>query len=41
MTRDDAAVLDILKDIEEVWQTVVRDLPLLIAALAPLAGQTS
>lgn len=28
-------------DLEEVWQTVVRDLPPLIAALAPLAGKTS
>ena len=28
-------------DLEEVWQTVVRDLPPLVAALGPLAGKTS
>jgi len=28
-------------DLEEVWQTVVRDLPPLIAALAPSASRTS
>ena len=28
-------------DLEEVWQTVARDLPSLIAALAPLAEETA
>ena len=28
-------------DLEEVWQTVARDLPPLIAALSPLAAERS